>query len=104
MSDKQISDLFAEGTAPERDPAFELKVASTIGRARFRSRLLALVLPATGVLVASGALYGTASLIQPVLGQLLDESLQFMGVPAPVVLGVLAAGLVLSARRYVLSR
>jgi hypothetical protein len=104
MTDKQLSDLFAEGTAPESDPAFELKVATDIGRARFRSRLLALALPATGVLAVSGALYVVAGMIQPVLGQLVDESLQFMGVPVPVVLGALAAGLALSARRYVFSR
>lgn len=104
MTDEQISGLFAEGTAPESDPAFALRVAADIGRARFRSRFLALALPATAVLILSGATFVTAEVVKPMLVQLIDGAPQFMGVPVPVVLGVLAvAGLAASARRYGLS-
>lgn len=102
MTDKQISDLFAEGTAPERDPAFALWVEAGIGRARLRVRLLALALRATVVLMLSGAVFVASRPIKPVLVQLVDGSPQFMGVPVPVVLGVLVAGLALCARRYLL--
>ena len=103
MTDQQLSDLFIEGTAPDHDPAFALSVAAGIGRARLGCRLLALALPASAVLALSGAAFVAAGVIKPMLVQLLDGSSQFMGVPVPVVLGALAAGLALSARRYVLS-
>ena len=103
MSDSQISDLFAEGTAPEHDPAFAQAVASGIGRARLRMRLGALALRGIVVLMLSGAVFVAVGVIKPVLVQLVDGSSQFMGVPVPVVLGVAAIGLALSARRYVLS-
>jgi hypothetical protein len=104
MSDQQLSDLFAEGTAPESDPGFTGRVEAEIGRVRLRSRLLAVALPACGVLMLSGVLYEAAAVIRPVLAPLVGEAPQFMGVPFPIVLGALAAGLALSARRYVLSR
>jgi hypothetical protein len=104
MTEEQISDLFAEGTAPERDPDFALRVAAGIGRERLRVRLGALALRACMVLMLSGATFAAAGVIKPMLVQLVDGSTQFMGVPVPVVLGALAAGLALSARRYVLSR
>jgi len=104
MSDTRISDLFAQGTAPESDPAFVKAVAADIGRARLRSRLLALARPVTGVLALSGALYVAAGLIRPVLAEQLAGTPEFMGVPMPLALAALVAGLALSARRYVLFR
>jgi hypothetical protein len=104
MSDEQLSDLFAEGTAPDADPGFARRVEAEIGRARLRSRVLALALPATGVLMFSGALYVATGVIRPALAPLFEGSAQFMGVPVPVVLSVLTAGLTVSARRYILSR
>ena len=103
MTDQQMSDLFVPGSAPNQDPGFVASVASDIGRARSRSRILALALPATGVLVLSSALYVVAGVLRPVLVEQFGATPQFMGVPAPVALGALAAGLALSARRYVLS-
>jgi hypothetical protein len=100
MSDSELSDLFAEGTAPERDPDFVLQVAAGIGRARLRNRLFALTGRATGVLVLAVAMFVALGLIKPLLVQLLDGSPQFMGVPEPVVLGALIAGLALRAWRY----
>lgn len=100
MTDKQLSDLFAQGTAPERDPGFELWVAAGIGRARLRIQLLELALRATVVLMLSGVLFVVGRLIKPVLVQLVEGSSQFMGVPVPVILGVLVAGLALRARRH----
>lgn len=102
MSDRPLSDLFAEGTAPERDPAFALRVEAGIGRARLRIRLLELALRAIVVLTLSGALFAAVRAIKPVLGQSIEEWPQFMGVPVPVVLGVVVVGLALRARRYLL--
>lgn len=95
MSDSEFSDLFAKGTAPERDPEFVLLVAAGIGRVRLRNRLFALAGRATGVLVLAVAMFVAISLIKPLLVQLVDGSPQFMGVPVPVVLGGLVAGLAL---------
>ena len=103
MTDDQLSDLFDEGTAPEHDPDFALRVAAAINRERVGARLGWLALRATVVLMLSGATFMAAGLIKPVLVQLVDEAPQFMGVPVPVVLGVLAAGLALLVRPYVLS-
>jgi hypothetical protein len=99
-----MSDLFAEGTAPDHDPAFEMNVAAEIGRARLVGRLARFVLPVTGVLVLSGAVYEAAGVVRPMLASALEGATVFMGVPLPVVLAALTAGLVLTARRYVLTR
>jgi hypothetical protein len=96
----QLSDLFTEGTAPERDPAFTLRVESDIGRARLRSRLVALGLRATVLLVLSVPVFVASRLITPVLAQLVEGWPRFMGVPVPVVLGVLVAALALRPRLY----
>jgi len=103
VTDQQLSDLFTEGTAPERDPAFALWVASGIGRARLRRRLLALGLRVTVLLMLSVPVFVASRLIAPVLAHLVEGWPRFMGVPVPiVVLGVLVTGLVLRARLYVL--
>ena len=104
MTDRQLSALFAEGTAPENDPDFALRVAAGIGRARFGIQVRALALRGAVVLTLSGVIFVAAGVVRPVLVQLVDGTPQFMGVPVPVVLGVLAVGLAVSARRYVLSR
>ena len=104
MTDRQLSDLFAEGTAPERDPDFALRVAAGIGRARFGIQVRALALRGAVVLMLSGVIFVAAGVVRPVLVQLVDGAPQFMGVPVPVVLSALAVGLVLGARRYVFPR
>jgi|SRR6185312_16472128 len=104
MTDNQLSDLFARGTAPDDDSAFVASAAADIGRARLRGRPLALARPATGVLALSGAVHVAAGVIRPVLAPRVDGAPEFMGVPMPVALDALAAGPALSARRYVLSR
>jgi len=103
MTDTQLSDLFAEGTAPETDPDFTLRVTARIGRARLGGRLRVLALRAAGVLMLSGVTFVAAGVIKPMLVQLVDGAPQFMGVPAPVVLGVLIAGLALLVRPHLLS-
>lgn len=100
MTDEPLSDLFAEGTAPESDPAFALKVAAGIGRARLGDRLGLLAVRTAGVLALFAAAVLAAGLFRPVLGLLVDESPQFMGVPAPLVLAVLTAGLALTVWRH----
>jgi hypothetical protein len=100
MTDQQLSDLFTEGTAPELDPAFTLLVTSRIGRARLRRRLLALALRVTVLLMLFIAIFVASRLIQPVLAQLVEGWPRFMGVPVPVVLGVLLAALALRFRLF----
>lgn len=102
MTDEQISDLFAEGTAPEADPAFARRVAAGIARARLGARLQRLALAPAVVLMLSGATFLAGRLIKPALTQAVDGAPQVIGVPLPVVLGVVIVGLALSVRRYVL--
>ena len=105
VTDQQLSDLFAEGTAPERDHAFALQVAAAVGRTRLRRRLLALGLRVTVPLILSVPIFVASRLIAPVLAHLVEGVPQFMGVPVPiVVLGVLVVGLVQRVRLQVLFR
>lgn len=100
MSDQQLVDLFAEGSAPEHDSAFALRVEAGIGRARFRARLLELALRAVVMLLLAGTVFLAVRAIKAVLGQLVEGSSEFMGVPVPVVLVAVVAGLALRGRRY----
>ena len=102
MTDQPLSDLFTEGTAPERDLPFTLWVASGIGRARLRRRLLALGLRVTVLLMLSVPIFVASRLIAPLLAQLVEGWPRFMGVPLPVVLVVLVAALALRPRLYLL--
>jgi hypothetical protein len=100
LTDDQLSELFAEGTAPERDPAFALWVAAGIGRTGLRMRVLALALRAAVMLMLAVALLVASRLIEPVLARLVEGVPQFMGVPVPIaMLGVFVAGLVLLRSR-----
>ena len=95
-TDKVLSDLFAEGTAPERDPAFTLAVAAGIGNERLRMRLLALALRVAVLLMLAVGLFVASRLIEPMLAPLFERLPQFMGVPVPLVLlGLVVAGLAL---------
>ncbi|HMN46311.1 MAG TPA: hypothetical protein PKE27_17165 [Povalibacter sp.] len=95
----ELKELFTEGTAPERDPAFALQVAAEIRRSRLRSRFLAFALREAPMLMLFVVLFAASRVIAPVLAQLLEGVPQFMGVPVPMVaLGVLVAGLALCAR------
>lgn len=102
MIDKQLSELFAAGTSPERDPVFALQVSAEISRSRHRMRLPALALRAVVMLVLAVAAFWTSRLIAPVIALLVEGAPQFMGVPVPMVaLGALVIGLVLRARLHV---
>jgi hypothetical protein len=101
LTDKQLSDLFADGTAPERDPAFARQVAEEIGRTRRRMRVLALSVRAAAMFMLLGAVFVASRLLAPVLTQLVEGTPEFMGVPLPtVVLGVVLAMLTLRARLH----
>ena len=100
MTDRQLSDVFSEGTAPERDPAFALLVESSIGRARLRRRLLALGLRVIVLLLLAVPVFVASRLVGPVLAQLVEGWPRFMDVPVPVVLGVLVVALALRTRLY----
>jgi hypothetical protein len=99
MTDPRLADLFAEGTAPERDAAFVARVTAGIGRARLGARLLTLALQAAVTLTLAIAVFVAGRLIEPALMLLADQSPRFMGVPVPVMLGVLLVGLALYAPR-----
>ena len=104
MTDERLAELFAEGTAPERDAAFASRVDAEIGRARLRLRLLALARRALVILTLAGTVFLTVRTIAPMLEGIAETSPQFMGVPLPLVLGALAVGLAVRARRFVLFR
>jgi hypothetical protein len=100
LTDKQLSELFAEGTAPERDPAFAHWVAAGIGRTGFHMRVLALALRVAVMLMLAVVLLVASRLIERVLARLVEGVPQFMGVPVPMaMLGVLVAGVVLLRSR-----
>jgi hypothetical protein len=103
LTDQQLSELFTEGTAPERDPAFALRVSAEIGRTRLRMRVLALALRAAAMLMLSVAIVVASRLIEPVLAPLVEGTPRFMGVPSPMVVlgGVLVAGLILRAPLHI---
>lgn len=99
LTDQQLSELFAEGTAPERDPAFAEWVAAEIGRTRLRTRLLSIALRAAVMLMPLVAVFVASRMIGPMLAHAVEAAPQFMGVPVPMVaLGVLVTGFVLRAR------
>ncbi len=104
MTDERLAELFAEGTAPERDAAFARRVGGEIGRARLGRRLLAHAMRALVVLTLAGALFVTARTIEPMVASIGESSPQFMGVPLPLVMGALALGLVIHVRRAVRRR
>jgi hypothetical protein len=102
MPDKQLSELFAEGTAPDRDPAFALQVAAEIGRSRIRMRFLAPALRAAVMLMLAVVIFAASTVIEPIFAQLVEEVPQFMGVPVPMaVLGAIVAGLGLRAKLHI---
>ena len=100
MTDQPLSNLFTEGSAPQRDPAFTFRVASGIGRARLRRQLLALGLRVTVLLILAVPIFVASRLAAPVLAQLVEGWPRFMGVPVPLVLGVLVAALARRTRLY----
>ena len=105
MADDQLTELFADGTAPERDTAFAQRVDARIASERRRLRLLPLAMRALVVLALAGAAFVALRTLepalQPTLGQIAESSPQFMGVPLPLVLGVLAVGLTVGVLRFV---
>lgn len=102
MIDPQLSDWFAEGTAPEHDLAFTLRVASEISSARSRRHLLLLGLRVIVLLMLFVPAFMASRVAAPLLAQLVEGWPRFMGVPVPVVLGVVVAALVLRSRPYLL--
>jgi hypothetical protein len=101
MADDQLAELFASGTAPERDAAFARHIDARIERARRGRRLLALTVRALVILTLAATAFVTIRTLEPVLQQIAESSPQFMGVPLPLVLGALAVGLAVHLRRFV---
>lgn len=101
MTDERLADLFAEGTAPERDPAFARRVSAEISGARLGRRLLALAIRALLVLTLAGVIFVTAQMIEPMLEPIAQGAPQFMGVPLPLVLCAVVVGVAVRMRRLV---
>ena len=99
MSDRKLSGLFADGTAPERDSAFAARVDAAIGRARWGIRL-ARVIAASLALALVMAFYFAGRVVVPPLAGLIGNSPDFMGVPILLVLGMLIIGLLFGTKRY----
>jgi hypothetical protein len=104
MADDQLTGLFADGTAPERDAAFAQRVDARIASERRGARLLALAIRTLVILTLAAAMFVTVRLLEPTLQQIAENSPQFMGVPVPLVLGALAVGLAVGVRRFVFPR
>src|SRR5262245_33498011 len=102
---EQLKELFASGTAPERDAAFASRVDARIASERRSLRLAALAVRALVILMSAAALFMIVRELrpafEPMLEQFAESSPHFMGVPLPLVLGAVAVGLAVSAIRFV---
>jgi hypothetical protein len=105
MTEERLAQLFADGTAPEHDAAFDRRVDAQIASVRRGRRFLALAVRALVVLTLAGAAFAALRTIEPTLEptleQIAESSPQFMGVPLPLVLGALVVGLAVHLRRFV---
>ena len=100
MNDPGLADLFAEGTAPERDATFAEGVETRIGRARLAACVSALVARASVVLALVAAVYAASRAVTPAFARIAEISPKFMGVPVPLVLGAIIIGLLLRVKPY----
>ena len=101
LEGEQLDELFAGGTAPERDAAFAQRVDAAIASERRGLRLAALAIRALVILIFAGALFVIVRELEPTLQQIAGASPQFMGVPLPLILVVLALALAVRALRFV---
>ena len=101
MTDEQLTELFADGTAPERDAVFAQRVDARIASERRGFRLAALAVRALVILMFAAVLFVTILELEPVLQAIAQSSPHFMGVPLPLILVVLAIGLAVHALRFV---
>lgn len=103
LEGEQLTGLFAEGTAPERDAAFTRRVNDRIDRARLGRCLSALAIRALVILTLAAAVFVTIRTLEPMLAPILEpvveSSPHFMGVPLPLVLAAAALSLGLYAMR-----
>jgi hypothetical protein len=104
MTDAQLDQFFAEGTAPERDAMFARRVNARIASERRGRNLVAVWLRALAILAVAAMLFATIRLAEPVLLQIAETSPHFMGVPVPLILIVLAAGLAVRALLFLRPR
>ncbi len=104
MADEQLTGLFADGTAPERDAGFARRVDARIASERRGRRLLALAVRVLAILIVAATAFAAVRFLEPTLQQVSETLPHFMGVPVPLVLGVAAAGLAVHAWRSILVR
>ena len=101
MADDQLAELFASGTAPERDAVFAQRVDARIASERRGARFLAFAIRALVIVTLAAAMFVTIRALEPTLQQIAESSPQFMGVPVPLILVALAVGLAVRAMRFV---
>ena len=101
MADDQLDELFASGTAPERDAAFAQRVDARIASERRSARFLALAIRTLPILLLAAAVYVTVRLAEPALQQIAGNWPQFMGVPVPLILAALGIGLAVRFQKFI---
>ena len=101
MTDEHLTRLFAEGTAPERDPAFAQRVDARIAFERRGRRLRTLLIRILVMLMLAATAFVAVRVLEPTLQQIAENSPEFMGVPLPEVLGALAVGVAVHFRGFV---
>jgi hypothetical protein len=101
MADEQLTGLFAEGTAPERDAAFAQRVDARIVSVRRGARALALSVRVLVMLTLGAIAFATVRLAEPTLRQIAEISPEFMGVPVPLMLTVFGLGLLARLPRFI---
>jgi hypothetical protein len=101
MTDEQLTELFAHGTAPERDTVFAQRVDARIASERRGLRLVALAVRALAILMLAATLFAIVRVLEPMLQQIAEISPHFMGVPVPLILLVLAVCLAVHALQFV---
>ena len=101
MTDEQLTELFADGTAPERDAVFAQRVDARIASERRGLRLVALAVRVLAILMLAATLFVIVRELEPTLQQIVGASPQFMGVPLPLILVVLAVGFAVRSLRFV---
>ena len=88
MTDEQLADLFAEGSAPARDDLFVRRVGAEIGRARRRAWFL-VAMRALVFVSLGGAVFVSIRMLGPIFAPLAEGLPQLAGVPLPMAAGAL---------------
>ena len=100
MTDDHLSNLFAEGTAPERDAAFALRIDAQIASERRALRMRALAIRTLMILVLAATTFLMVRALDWALAQMDYSAPLIMGVPLPLILAALMIGLAVRFRGF----